>query len=431
MNLQELHFDWKFGNIFLQIIMNDKALKLRTDIEVVPVNYQGQNGIVIKDPLGLIAEPIFLYGEILEFMSLIDGNNDKRDIQLELIRREGGLLVSMDNIERLLEKLDDMFLLDNQRYQQAREQVINEYSLLKTRQPVLPGKSYPGDREELKRFLATFFSREKQKNEGLNNNHIHALVSPHIEIESGRKVYSSAYQAVAHLSPGTIILMGTGHALQQDFMSISEKDFETPLGIIKTDRAFVKELKQKGKEVVASHDMAHRSEHSLEIQLVFLQHLFGSEFTLVPLLFGSFDSEFDRVSRPAEIPGMKDFLAALKQYASGNADETLIVAGVDLSHIGPKFGHDLTAPAMLAETKNHDQQVIEAVCRGDVEELWEIVSGVKDRFNVCGFSTLACLLEILPGSQGDLLGYDFYNEEQTKSAVSFAAITMTRSSGDP
>lgn len=418
--------------------MNEKALRLRTDIEVIPATYQGHNGIIVRDPLGLLEEPVFLHGDILDFLSLIDGKRTKRDIQLELMRNENGLLVSMEGpatpadeeVERLIKELDDVFLLESEHLQQARENLIKEYSLLKVRKSVLAGSSFPETKDELKGFIDSFLTGEETAAPVVSDGNICALIAPHIEITEGKKVYAAAYRAIAQTTPKKIILMGTGHTLQQDFISICDKDFETPFGIVKTDKDFAGELKKIGKDVVAGHDMAHRSEHSLEIQLVFLQHLFGNDFTIVPLLFGAFDREFGQVSRPAEIPGMTDFLAALKQYISEDPGDTLVVAGVDLSHIGPKFAHRDSAHVMLPETRKHDRQVIDAICRGDVNELWGIIAGVRDRFNVCGFSTLACLLEVLPPSRGIELGYDIYDEEQTKSAVSFAAVTMLQESGE-
>ncbi len=405
--------------------MNEEIPKLRTDIEVIPANYQGKSGIIVKDPLGLIKEPIFLHGNILEFMGLINGKREKRDIQLAIIRLKGGILIGMEEVERILKDLDTMFLLDSERYRQAREEIIKGYSLLQVRCAALAGHSYPEDRAELERYLHTFLSQEKPSAQELKNKNIYALVAPHIELQSGSAVYSAAYGAVRHLAPKRIILMGTGHNIAEGFVSVTEKIFETPLGTVNTNRDLIRKLKKKGKGVISAHDMAHRSEHSLEIQLLFLQYLFGSEFALVPLLFGSFQNVLHQASRPSEIPGMMNFLEGLKQYLSENMKDTLIAAGVDLSHIGPKFGHHQAALTMRPEAKRHDQAVIEAVCRGDVKSLWEVVSGSNDRFNVCGFSTLACLLEILPDCAGTLLGYDTYNEEQTNSAVSFAAVVMT------
>jgi len=132
----------------------------------------------------------------------------------------------------------------------------------------------------------------------------------------------------------------------------------------------------------------------------------------------------EQVSRPSEIPGMDNFLEALKLSAAEHARDTLFVAGVDFSHIGPKFGHDEQALSLLLETKNHDKLLIDAVCKADVERFWAGLREIKDRYNVCGFSTIACLLEILSDARGHLLDYDVWQEESTQSAVSFAAIAF-------
>jgi AmmeMemoRadiSam system protein B len=104
----------------------------------------------------------------------------------------------------------------------------------------------------------------------------------------------------------------------------------------------------------------------------------------------------------------------------------LIIAGVDFSHIGLKFGHSYPAVSLLKEAKSHDHRLIEAVCRGDVCGFWEEVRLVRDKNNICGFSAIAVLLELLQPAKGCLLGYDFWQEEATHSAVSFAAMALRR-----
>jgi hypothetical protein len=121
------------------------------------------------------------------------------------------------------------------------------------------------------------------------------------------------------------------------------------------------------------------------------------------------------------------FLAALKELIGDWNEDTLVVAGVDFSHIGPKFGHSQRAASLLFEAKRHDKLLIEACTKDDVEAFWAELRRVKDYYNVCGFSSLACLLEILPQTQGTLLDYEFWHEEPTQSAVSFAAIVWRHS----
>ena len=123
---------------------------------------------------------------------------------------------------------------------------------------------------------------------------------------------------------------------------------------------------------------------------------------------------------------MAGFIEELKGILDGESGSVLAVAGVDFSHIGPKFGHSSPASAMKGEAEAHDRALIDALCRGDVGSLWAESRRVSDRFNVCGFSALALLLEAFPGALGRLLGYDIWMEEATHSAVGFAALHLER-----
>ena len=144
----------------------------------------------------------------------------------------------------------------------------------------------------------------------------------------------------------------------------------------------------------------------------------------MPILCGSLHKELQSVSRLREIPGMSDFISHLRVYLGGKDESVLIVAGVDFSHIGPKFGHRETAASLLLEAKEHDRILLDALCRGDGAAFWAEAQKENNRYNVCGFSTLALLLELLPGSAGCVLGYDFWLEEATQSAVSYAALAF-------
>ena len=189
-------------------------------------------------------------------------------------------------------------------------------------------------------------------------------------------------------------------------------------------------LRLAGGASVADSDIAHRREHALEFQLIFLQRLFGPSFSLVPVLCGSFREGLTAANRPSDLPGAAGFLAGLRDMVGDWGESVLCVAGVDFSHIGPKFGHGRDALALRSDAAGHDERLISAACRGDVEELWQESRRVGDRYNVCGFSSLACLLEVIPPSDGELLGHEFWHEEPTRSAVSYAAIVFRRRAQD-
>jgi AmmeMemoRadiSam system protein B len=210
---------------------------------------------------------------------------------------------------------------------------------------------------------------------------------------------------------------------------LTEKDFRTPLGVVRSDKPAVQMLRSCAPEIVSEDDFAHRSEHSIEFQLLFLQHLFPeNSFTIIPILCGSIHSCVPQYRRSAYVKSAGAFTDSMRSIMEEDNGKTLLIAGVDFSHIGPKFGHDLDARNMESQAKTHDRNLLEALCRMDAEGFWGESAKVGDRYNVCGFSALACLLETLPDCKGEVLGYECWHEEQTRSAVSFASIAFREES---
>jgi AmmeMemoRadiSam system protein B len=210
-----------------------------------------------------------------------------------------------------------------------------------------------------------------------------------------------------------------------DLFCISDKDFETPLGVVKNEPDLIQELRESGKDVVAGDDFAHRSEHSIEFQVVFLQHLLGSEsFTIIPVLCGAIVSRLPSYEKNMYLEKAGTFLQKLKQVID---QDTLVLAGVDFCHIGLKFGHDMPAGYMENKAMTHDQQLLKHLSHMDTDHFWQESANVQDRFNVCGFPALACMLEVMPPSKGEVLNYNMRHEKPTQSAVSFAAVVFTRS----
>lgn len=123
---------------------------------------------------------------------------------------------------------------------------------------------------------------------------------------------------------------------------------------------------------------------------------------------------------------MQLFLKELKLCFEELESGCLIVAGVNFSHIGLKFGHSQPASYILSGAKNHDRLLIDAICKGDIRKFWSEVKKVNNKYNLCGPSALAFLLEIQSGGKGYLLDYDFWQEESAQSAVSFAAAAAVK-----
>lgn len=392
--------------------------KIRQDLEFIPVRSQDGTVIMIRDRLGLVKEGMVIKPELYTFMSMLDGASSVRDIQLHMMRRQGGRLIPVEEVHRILEELDSSYLLDGPRYREYKRHIISDFSAQKIRHPAHAGLSYPKEAEELRQRLDDILAAGQKPH--IPEGTIAALVAPHIDLEAGKRIYATAYQSITAAVPERIIILGVGHSMQREMFSVTSKAFETPLGTVENDHRVVAELSSVGKSIISSDDFPHRDEHSIEFQVIFLQHVLGDvQFSIVPILCGSLAGGMDEYSRERYRSMAGDFLRLLADVAGDG--RTLVVAGVDFSHVGPKFGHGMPASFILNESEAHDRRLLDSLCEINADGFWAESREINDRYNVCGFSALACLLEILPPTRGYLLDYGIFREEATKSAVSFAA----------
>jgi AmmeMemoRadiSam system protein B len=403
--------------------MDIERPKIREDLDFFPVQSAGTTVIMINDRLGLAEESRGIRPELYKVMTMLDGTRSMRDLQIDLMRQQGGRLVSMEEVEALLAKLDSSYLLDSERYREERKRIVANFSAQKIRGCSHAGRSYPKQEEELRKRLETILA--SQQVPSFPDGKITAVVAPHIDLEVGKRVYSSAYQAIKGLSPERVIILGVGHSMAKEMFSLTKKTFETPLGRVETDQKIVGELMKAADNIVAGDDFAHRDEHSIEFQLIFLQHILRDvSFTIVPILCGFLKGSLPDYSREVYQSKGGDFLGVLRDAARDEG--TVVIAGIDLSHVGPKFGHDMPASLIIDQSERHDRQLLHFLCARNADGFWSESGRVEDRYNVCGFAALACLLEILPPSHGHLLGYEIFKEDFTRSAVSFAVAVFTR-----
>jgi len=398
--------------------------RIRRDLEFFPIQHEGQQFVLIRDSLGLVEEGKAVGLPLYQIMALLDSGTTLEDLQMALMRQQRGVLVSRDEINGLLTSLDESFLLDSGRYRRARERIMSDFISRRVRPCSHCGKSYPADPMELTEILDQILTCHPALPGP--NGRIAALVAPHIDLTVGHRGYSTAYQMLKGTAPSRIIVLGVGHHLQNSLFSITAKDFETPLGVVQADQGAVRRLRESGRDIIAADDFVHRSEHSIEFQVLFLQHLLTDRpAAIVPILCGSLHAGIPEYSRQAYRQTAGPFLDTFRALLEEPGEDTLIVAGVDFSHIGPKFGHEMPATAMEAQARTHDQSLLEHLRRLDADSFWEESRSVRDRFNVCGYSALACLLEVLPECRGEILHYETWHEAPTRSAVSFASAVFT------
>jgi len=393
---------------------------LRQDIDIVPFRQEGRSLLLVRDSLGLIREGLALGAEVAHFLPFFDGLTSPREFQLAVARQSGGEMVSLDEVTALAKKLDELGLLQTEHYRREREAMVTKFVSLTERPAALAGSAYSAEPATLAKEIDALL---RVAGDGGSAT---AVAAPHIDLKVSGDAYGHAYGSLTGTKPGAILLLGTGHALEQPY-SVTDKTFATPLGKVHADADAVARLKAAGGSTVAPDDFAHRGEHSLEFQLLFLQRLFPmEEVPVIPLLCGSFEPFLLLGKKPREDRGVNALVEELSEWLLAPGRERIAVAGVDLSHVGPKFGDGDSARALEEDFRASDRRILDRLEAGDADGLYETVAGDGNQFNVCGFSALWTLLAALPGAEGKVLDYTVWHEEATRSAVSFAAVSFTR-----
>jgi MEMO1 family protein len=180
------------------------------------------------------------------------------------------------------------------------------------RKAAVAGSFYPSDPILLRNQIRGLLSHAKTQAPRLPK----AMVVPHAGYVYSGPIAASAYASLMGRAAGIrrVVIFGPAHRVPFIGLTLSSADyFETPLGQIPTDPGSMEKLSEL--PFIHFDDRSHAPEHSLEVQLPFLQELIP-EFTMVPILVGDADT---------------DEVAAALEMVWGN-DETLMVVSSDLSH---------------------------------------------------------------------------------------------------
>jgi len=273
--------------------------------------------------------------------------------------------------------------------------------------PVVAGKFYPDEENELIETIEGCYthrfgpgkvpevSGEEEEFDGPAG-----LIAPHAGYRYSGPVAAQGYSWAAELGkPKTVVVIGTNHSgLGPAASLLAEGGWATPLGTV----GFAAELGEKVLEssrFLESNRSAFAREHSIEVQLPFLQHLWGNDFSVLPICLK------DQRKRVAE-----DLASALRQFL---APETLLVASTDFSHYEKQA---------VAERK--DGRAIDAILDLNPDSFYEEVR--EHEISICGSGSIGVLLNIALNeglkpvdlkyaTSGDVAGY-------AKEVVGYSAI---------
>lgn len=260
--------------------------------------------------------------------------------------------------------------------------------MVKVRRPCQAGAFYAGTAESLKRQIENCFLHELGPGKipevvKAGPRRIVGLVCPHAGYMFSGPVAAHAYYKLAlDGKPDVVVLLGPNHTGYGSGLAVMKEGvWRTPLGDIEVNSELADQIVQES-SLLDVNDSAHRFEHSIEVQLPFLQYLYGSEFKIVPICFLMQD-----------LSSAKEVGQAVAKVLNGK--NAVIVASSDMTHYEP---HE------VAEKK--DKMALTAVEEMDEEKFYSVIEA--QHVSACGYGPIAALItaaKILGVKEAKLLCY--------------------------
>ena len=392
-------------------------------IEAVPVERDGERMVALYDPARYSEASVMVSIPAFYLLTLMDGGRDI-DLLLEDFEKQFGAPITRDDVINIIDRMDSALMLDNERFLRHKESIRRDFLSRPVRPAVFAGQSYPADPGELSGHIDRLISEAPESGQA---EHVRAIIVPHIDFRVGADMMAAGWKAARESGAEIFVILGTGHCLSDDFFSCLDKDFATPAGPMRVDRDFLKKLETNFGENIYGQAEAHKNEHSIEFQALFMARLFAGrpEVTAVPILLSFPEVVWDIDHKVFNGERIARFIGALKKTARECGKKVAYVASVDFSHVGARFGDgDALDDSELKRIKADDMELIEAIGKVDGAEFLGKIKEVNQRNRVCGFPALHTLLGALDEGEGDLLEYRQNVEADGKTVVSFATMTL-------
>lgn len=270
------------------------------------------------------------------------------------------------------------------------------------RRPAVAGQFYSGDKEGLTREVEECFKSPlgpgRLPSPGKGPRRILGGIAPHAGYMFSGGVASNLYSEIASDGvPKTFVIIGPNHTGHGTGIAISKQDFETPLGVAKVDQELAASLI---KGLVDSDDQAHYFEHSIEVQLPFIQYL-SNDFSFVPICMAFQDLD-------AAVS-----LGELVAKASKDRD-VVVVASTD-------FSHYVTA----ATAKVKDSKALKAIESMDPKRLYDVV--MDENISMCGYGPVMAMLVACRGGRARILKYATSGDVRPmRDVVGYASVVVEK-----
>jgi len=262
------------------------------------------------------------------------------------------------------------------------------------RPPYVAGSFYPRDKSALQKMIEKFMEEAKRDIDFIDEGKYAGVLCPHAGYVYSGKTQAHSYYYLSNSTPETFVILGPNHTgLGLPVALMDKGSWETPFGEVKINEELASKIVEKS-GFVGVDSSAHKYEHSIEVQLPFLQYI-KKDITFVPICMGIQDKE-----TAVEIG---------KAIAKSSKEPLGVIASSDLVHYGSRFGYNPVKgdkEEILSWIENNDMEILKMAENMDVDGLYRFIDS-KD-YTTCGYGPLSVMLTCmkeLGGKKARILDY--------------------------
>jgi MEMO1 family protein len=399
-------------------------------VEAIPFEEDGRDLILLKDPLGFSDSVIAISHSTFPLIAMFDGIRTVKSF-VDEIEEATGTAPDPSRIINIVNTLDNAYMLQNEKFNNHRLEIENQFKNMSVREATLSGGGYPDNPQELRGYLENLLLApppDDLEPETVDTSKAaRGLLVPHIDFMRGGKSYGRAYKEfqniLTELNDGPLLVgvIGVAHNGSISPIVTTAKDFETPFGVLENNKKAIKTLKTKLGESVFTEEWLHKDEHSIELQTVWVKHIIAErEVTFLPILTGIFD--VDENLSPTKNKNIAKIVETLKQIELEHDGPVVWIASVDFAHVGTFFDDpEPVSKDFAAEIEVLDMEALKFVKNVDAEGWWKSINEDENARRVCGRNATYLALKLLEGSKGVIVDYQQAVSRNSEQMVSFAS----------
>ncbi|MFP4497271.1 MAG: AmmeMemoRadiSam system protein B [Vulcanimicrobiota bacterium] len=401
---------------------DDMAYPEIRQIEMTPVTIGHETMFLLSDPLGISQKTVAVTAKTLYLISLFNGRNSVKDIQVKYNRKFGELIFT-EKIEDIIFELDTALMLNSRKFRGYREFLVQEFKNNPVRSAQFAGDDYPENPEELRSMLDETFSKlppDTCKAKPLG------IISPHIDFDRGKVTYAHAYRQLKKSDAEIFVVFATCHREMKNFIALTDKTYSTPLGKLETHKEIIGELQKQSDTNWFEDDFFHKTEHTIEYQAVMLRYIFPEKrIRIVPILVNSLDDCGIDGKSPLDNSQVEEFITVFTELLKKQKQKAAFIAGVDFAHVGPFFG-DKLAPTQLELKKleHREKESMKFLEEADADGFFNDVVREQAKRRVCGLSPIYLMLKVMNAKRGKILDYEICSDKGRTNNVGIGAMSF-------